>query len=73
MHIDIDTKFVMLIGTPLHQSFAARMQNAVYKSEGMNMRYFYNDADSSHLKEILDGLRHTSSFAGAAVTRPNKV
>ena len=73
MHIDIDTKFVMLIGTPLHQSFAARMQNAAYKAKGMNMRYFYNEADSSHLREILDGLRHTSSFAGAAVTRPNKV
>ena len=73
LHIDIDTKFIMLIGTPLHQSFAARMQNAAYKAAQMNMRYFYNEADSTHLREILDGLRHTSSFAGAAVTRPNKV
>lgn len=73
MHIDIDTKFIMLIGTPLRQSFAARMQNAAYKASGMNMRYFYNEADSSHLREILDGLRYTKAFAGAAVTRPNKV
>lgn len=73
MHIDINTKFIMLIGTPLHQSFAARMQNAAYKAAGLNMHYFYNEADSTHLREILDGLRYTSSFAGAAVTRPNKV
>lgn len=73
MHIDIDTKFIMLIGTPLSQSFAARMQNAAYKAAGMNMRYFYNEADSTHLREILDGLRFTPAFAGAAITRPNKV
>ncbi len=73
MHIDINTRFIMLIGTPLHQSFAARMQNAAYKAAGLNMRYFYNEADSTHLREILDGLRYTSSFAGAAITRPNKV
>lgn len=73
MHIDIDTRFIMLIGTPLHQSFAARMQNAAYRAAGMNMHYFYNEAGPEHLREILDGLRYTSSFAGAAITRPNKV
>lgn len=73
MHIDIDTRFIMLIGMPLHQSFAARMQNAAYRAAGMNMHYFYNEAGPDHLREILDGLRHTSSFAGAAITRPNKV
>ena len=73
MQIDIDTKFIMLIGTPLTQSFAARMQNAGYEAAGMNLRYFYNDADSTHLKEILTGLRYMSSFVGAAITRPNKV
>ncbi len=73
MHIDIDTKFVMLIGTPLHQSFAARMQNAGYAAAGLNMHYFYCQADSSHLREILEGLRYTPAFIGAAITRPNKV
>lgn len=73
MHIDVDTRFIMLIGTPLHQSFAARMQNVAYQAAGMNMHYFYNEAGPEHLREILEGLRHTSSFAGAAITRPNKV
>lgn len=73
MHIDVNTKFIMLIGTPLNQSFAARMQNVGYKAAGMNMRYFYNVADSTHLKEILEGLRYMPAFAGAAITRPNKV
>lgn len=73
MNIDINTKFIMLIGTPLHQSFAARMQNAAYEAADINMRYFYNETDSEHLKEILEGLRYTPSFAGAAITRPNKV
>ena len=71
--VDSNTKFIMLIGTPLHQSFAARMQNAAYEHAHINMRYFYNEADSTHLEEILIGLRHMSAFAGAAVTRPNKV
>lgn len=73
MQIDIDTKFIMLIGTPLGQSFAARMQNAAYEAAGMNMRYFYNEADNTHLREIIEGLRYSPAFIGAAVTHPNKV
>lgn len=71
--IDIDTKFITLIGTPLRQSFAARMQNAGYKAAGLNMHYFYTETDSEHLEEILNGIRHMPSFAGCAITKPNKV
>lgn len=71
--IDINTKFITLIGTPLGQSFAARMQNTGYKAAGLNMKYFYTETDSTHLKEIIDGIRCMPSFAGAAVTKPNKV
>lgn len=71
--ININTKFTMLIGTPLTQSFAARMQNAGYKAEDMDMRYFYTEAGPEHLKEILAGIRYMPSFVGAAITRPNKV
>ncbi len=71
--ININTKFITLIGSPLSQSFAARMQNAAYRAMGLNMRYFYTEADSAHLKEIIDGLRYMPSLAGAAVTKPNKV
>lgn len=71
--IDIHTKFIPLIGTPLGQSFAARMQNTGYKAAGLNMRYFYCEADETHLAEMIGGVRYMPSFAGCAVTKPNKV
>lgn len=73
MQVDINTRFITLIGTPLSQSFAARMQNAGYRAAGLNMVYFYTEADSAHLKEIIDGVRYMPSVAGCAVTKPNKV
>lgn len=73
MNIDINTKFITLIGTPLSQSFAARMQNRGYDAAGLNMRYFYTETDESHLGEIINGIRYMPSFVGAAVTKPNKV
>lgn len=71
--ITINTKFITLIGTPLGQSFAARMQNAGYDAAGLNMRYFYTETDDSHLGEIMAGIRYMPSFAGCAITKPNKV
>lgn len=73
MAIDINTKMITLIGTPLQQSFAARMQNAGYKAAKLNMCYFYCEADETHLAEIINGIRYMPSFAGCAVTKPNKV
>lgn len=73
MKIDINTKFVTLIGTPLTQSFAARMQNSGYAAGGINMCYFYTETDDAHLGEIITGIRYMPSFAGCAITKPNKV
>ena len=73
MQIDNQTKMVTLIGTPLSQSFAARMQNAAYEAEGLDFCYFYTEADTSHLSDIIGGVRYMPSFAGCAVTKPNKV
>ncbi|MDU7338056.1 MAG: shikimate dehydrogenase [Clostridium sp.] len=72
MNINIDTKMVTLIGTPLSQSFAAQMQNVGYQAAGLNMVYFYTEADKEHLGDIVNGLRYMN-FAGFAVTKPNKV
>lgn len=72
MQVNIDTKFITLIGTPLGQSFAARMQNAGYEAAGLNMLYFYTEAGKEHLGDIVNGLRYMP-FAGFAVTKPNKV
>ena len=71
--IDISTKFITLIGTPLGQSFAARMQNRAYEAMGLTLKYFYTEADSAHLGEIISGVRYMPSFLGCAVTKPNKV
>ena len=73
MQPDINTKFITLVGTPLNQSFAARMQNTGYEAAGLNLCYFYTETDDSHLKEIVDGIRFMPSFIGAAITKPNKV
>ncbi len=73
MQFDINSRVIALIGTPLGQSFAARMQNAAYNAAGFNMAYFYCEADSTHLKEIIDGIRYIPTFLGCAVTKPNKV
>lgn len=73
MSIDINTKFITLVGTPLDQSFAARMQNAGYDAGNINMRYFYTETDDAHLGEIINGIRYMPSFCGAAITKPNKV
>ncbi len=72
MKVDINTKMITLIGTPLGQSFAARMQNRGYEAAGLNMLYFYTEADNEHLGDIVNGLRYMN-FAGFAVTKPNKV
>ena len=72
MKVDINTKMITLLGTPLSQSFAARMQNAGYESAGINMIYFYTETDNEHLGDIVNGLRYMN-FAGFAVTKPNKV
>jgi shikimate dehydrogenase len=72
MKITIDTKMITLLGTPLGQSFAARMQNKGYEAAGLNMLYFYTETDNEHLGDIVNGLRYMN-FAGFAVTKPNKV
>lgn len=72
MKVDIDTKMVTLLGTPLRQSYAARMQNRGYEAAGLNMLYFYTEVDHTHLGDVVNGLRYMN-FAGFAVTKPNKV
>jgi len=72
MQIDINTKMVTLLGKPLSQSYAARMQNAAYKAAGLNMIYFYTEVENDHLGDVINGIRHMN-FAGFAVTKPNKV
>ena len=70
--IDIDTRFILLLGTPLRQSFAARMQNRAYEAMGLNMLYGDCETGPEHLGEIVSGLRRMPNIAGFAVTKPCK-
>ena len=72
MDINIDTKFITLLGKPLSQSFSARMQNAAYKAMGQNMLYFYTEVEQDGLGDVISGIRNMP-FGGFAVTKPNKV
>ena len=72
MNPDINSKFITLLGMPLHQSFAARMQNAAYAAMGLNMQYSYCEVENDHLGDVVNGLRYMP-YAGFAVTKPNKV
>lgn len=72
MPVNINTKMIALLGKPLSQSYAARMQNAAYRATGLNMLYFYAEVENDHLADVINGIRHMN-FAGFAVTKPNKV
>lgn len=71
-NVNINTKMITLLGTPLSQSFAAQMQNCGYEAADLNMIYFYTEVDNDHLGDVVNGIRHMN-FAGFAVTKPNKV
>jgi len=73
MQIDVNTKFITLIGTPLGQSFSARVQNAGYEAAGCNMLYFYTEAGADRLPEVIRAVRALPSFIGCGVTKPCKV
>lgn len=70
--IGVDTKLIALLGKPLGQSFAARMQNAAYARLGLDYYYFPVEVENDKLQVVLDGLREMN-FAGFAVTKPNKI
>ena len=72
MPVNINTRMIALLGKPLSQSYAARMQNAAYKAAGIDMVYFYSEVENDHLLDVVKGIRYMS-FAGFAVTKPNKV
>ncbi|HCS74945.1 MAG TPA: shikimate dehydrogenase [Clostridiales bacterium] len=72
MPVNINTKMIALLGKPLFQSYSARVQNAAYKAAGIDMLYFYSEVENELLQDVVNGIKHMS-FAGFAVTKPNKV
>ncbi|MCL2578425.1 MAG: hydroxymethylglutaryl-CoA lyase [Oscillospiraceae bacterium] len=70
--IFVDTKLIPLLGTPLRQTFAPRMQNAAYKAIGFDGCYFPVEIGTEHLEAVVNALRWMN-VPGFAVTKPNKV
>lgn len=65
-------KYITLLGTPLSQSFAARMQNRAYKEMKEELEYFYTECDQEQLFDNIQKVRQ-DEFVGCAVTKPNKI
>lgn len=72
MTVDIRTKLVTLLGTPLQQSFSLRMQNKGYEAAGQNLLFFNTETDTEHVGAIVGALRYMN-IAGFAITKPDKV
>ena len=67
-----EKRIITLLGTPLSQSFAARMQNAAYTAMGEELYYTYTETDEKQLPAAVARLR-AEDTPGFAVTKPNKV
>ncbi len=52
MQVNINTKMITLLGKPLSQSYAARMQNVAYDAMGLNMLYFYTEVENEHYRRL---------------------
>ncbi|MBT9176290.1 MAG: Shikimate dehydrogenase (NADP(+)) [Firmicutes bacterium] len=70
--IDVETKLVGLLGSPLKQSFSPAMQNRAFKAAGLNYYYFPIEVTTEGLRDVLQGIRRMN-FAGCNVTKPNKI
>lgn len=72
MKIDIDTRWICLLGDPLRQSYAHHMMNFLFESNQENYFYRLVEVGNDHLKEVMDGMRYMNC-AGLCITKPNKV
>lgn len=65
-------KYITLLGTPLSQSFAARMQNSAYKAMKEDVEYFYTECNQDELEANIEKIKE-KDFLGCAITKPNKI
>ena len=66
------TKLITLLGTPLTQSFAPRMQNEAYAALGFDAHYFIMECDNKCVGNNIELIKRDPLFIGFAVTKPNK-
>ena len=66
------TKLIALLGTPLGQSFSPRMQNEAYKAINFDGHYFPLETNNELIGNNIANIKKDPSYAGFAVTKPNK-
>ena len=66
------SKLIALLGTPLGQSFSPRMQNEAYASMGFDAHYFPLETNNELIGNNIANIKKDNSYAGFAVTKPNK-
>ncbi len=72
MEFSLDTKMIALLGYPLRQSFAAKMQNRVYQALGLDSFYLPIECPTlEDFDDVLKGFRKMN-IGGFAVTKPYK-
>lgn len=71
MDINIDTKLIGLIGSPVGHSISPNIHNGLYKALNMNYTYMAFDVEPNIIEEAVEGMV-ALSFAGFNVTIPHK-
>ena len=72
MEITVNTKLIALLGKPLGFSFAAKIQNAALAKKGLDYYYYPAEVGDEALETVLNAVR-VLNYAGAVITKPNKV
>ena len=71
MNINIDTKLIGLIGSPVGHSVSPLIHNNIYRALNMNYIYMAFDVEPNIIEEAVEGMI-ALSFAGFNVTIPHK-
>jgi shikimate dehydrogenase len=70
--VDVNTKLVGLLGTPLGHSFSPAMHNKAFETLGLNYFYLPIEVTAENLPTVAAGLAKMN-FAGYNVTIPHKI
>lgn len=72
INVNVDTKFIFLLGDPVRQTFSDTMQNSCYNTLGINYCYVPLRVTKEGLGEMMRAAK-VMNMGGLAVTKPYKV
>ena len=71
-NVDVNTKLVGLLGSPLGHSFSPAMHNRAFQTLDLNYFYMPIEVTSEHLQDVARGISRMN-FAGYNITIPHKI